>query len=394
MLELLYQDGELSKKYLKKGEKLAKENLGAVKGRIDKAFFSKAKSASQEHKPSSKSVIDTSKMDDFLKFSDEEDEENEETQPTKQPVNSRASSKRPSFSTSFSSKKIETQSLALEENPSPDLADFHSPERPSNPARAIHETEFESPKQTGRNLMNEYEKNVIPPKEISLNEDEMLQMLAEAENDEAKEANELTETEISQLLEMDIEGGASTASKSTPRTNEKPQSKPNVTIQSTENEEDFDSLIEEINEGWDSHPHTIHRVQSQRIRLAALRQPHDRRSQNRKRSHSILLDRSLRGQSPRSGKALSLRANPCHDRIQQRLRHRGGRSASFVHSSREKVGGIADSDQGSPGGSAEYSPQGRSGHEKRDDAERDKEIRVRNRGNSRRSRMKRPEIEK
>lgn len=280
MLELLYQDGELSKKYLKKGEKLAKENLGAVKGRIDKAFFSKAKSASQEHKPSSKSVIDTSKMDDFLKFSDEEDEENEETQPTKQPVNSRASSKRPSFSTSFSSKKIEAQSPALEANPSPDVADFHSPERPSNPASAIHETEFESPKQTGRNLMNEYEKNVIPPKEISLNEDEMLQMLAEAENDEAKEANELTETEISQLLEMDIEGGASTASKSTPRTNEKPQSKPNVTIQSTENEEDFDSLIEEINEGWDSHPHTIHRVQSQRIRLAALRQPHERRSQN------------------------------------------------------------------------------------------------------------------
>ena len=315
MLELLYQDGELSKKYLKKGEKLAKENLGAVKGRIDKAFFSKAKSASQEHKPSSKSVIDTSKMDDFLKFSDEEDEENEETQPTKQPVNSRASSKRPSFSTSFSSKKIETQSPALEANPSPDVADFHSPERPSNPASAIHETEFESPKQTGRNLMNEYEKNVIPPKEISLNEDEMLQMLAEAENDEAKEANELTETEISQLLEMDIEGGASTASKSTPRTNEKPQTKPNVTIQSTENEEDFDSLIEEINEGWDSHPHTIHRVQSQRIRLAALRQPHNRRSQNRKRSHSILLDRSLRGQSPRSGKALSLRANPCDDRI-------------------------------------------------------------------------------
>lgn len=393
MIELLYQDGELSKKYLKKGEKLAKENLGAVKSRIDKAFFSKTKSASQEHKPTSKSVIDTSKMDDFLKFSDEEDEENEEKQPAKQPVNTRASSKRPSFSTAFSSKKIEAQSPDLEANPSPDLADFHSPERPSNPASTIREADFESPKQTGRNLMNEYEKNVIPPKEISLNEDEMLQMLAEAEKNEANEANELTETEISQLLEMDIEGGASTATKSTPLTNQKPQTKPNITIQSTENEEDFDSLIEEINEGWDSHSHAIHRVQSQRIRLAALRQPHDRRSQDRKRSHSILLDRSLRGQYPRSGKALSLRANPCHGRIQQRLRHRGGRSASFVHSPCEKVGGIAGSDQGSPRGSAEYSPQGRSGHEKRDDAERDEEIRVRNRGNSRRSRMKRPGVE-
>ena len=38
MLELLYQDGELSKKYLKKGEKLAKENLGAVKVESTRPF--------------------------------------------------------------------------------------------------------------------------------------------------------------------------------------------------------------------------------------------------------------------------------------------------------------------------------------------------------------------
>ena len=94
--------------------------------------------------------------------------------------------------------------------------------------------------------MNEYEKNVIPPKEISLNEDEMLQMLAEAEG---TEADELTETEISQLLEMDIDGSATKEAKSTAVANEKSNARPKPSIQSTENEEDFDSLIEEINEG-------------------------------------------------------------------------------------------------------------------------------------------------
>ena len=37
----LYRDGELARKYLKKGEKSAKENLGTIQGRIDKAFFSR-----------------------------------------------------------------------------------------------------------------------------------------------------------------------------------------------------------------------------------------------------------------------------------------------------------------------------------------------------------------
>lgn len=266
MIELLYQDGELSRKYLKKGEKMAKENLGAVKGRIDKAFFNKGKSASQDRKPANKSVIDAEKMDDFLKFSDEEDEEEEveekktnkkeereieSSAPTYSQSETRSSSKRPSFSTSLSSKKVETRSPVFEVAPSSHLADSHASERGSNQANTLSEAEldtpsFETPKQTGRNLMNEYEKNVIPPKEISLNEDEMLQMLAEAEG---TEADELTETEISQLLEMDIDGSATKEAKSTAVANEKSNARPKPSIQSTENEEDFDSLIEEINEG-------------------------------------------------------------------------------------------------------------------------------------------------
>lgn len=39
----LYQNGELSRKFLKKGEKMVKENRGTVQGRLDRAFFKKGK---------------------------------------------------------------------------------------------------------------------------------------------------------------------------------------------------------------------------------------------------------------------------------------------------------------------------------------------------------------
>lgn len=264
MIELLYHDGELSKKYLKKGEKLARENLGAVKGRIDKAFFSKGKSVSQEHKPLNKSVIDTEKMDDFLKFSDDDEEEEEEgkspfTRRSNEPL---SSSKRPSSSSSHFSKRVEIHSSNFDVNPSSNLVGSQSPERCSNQSGASNEAEsdemsFETSKQTRRNLMNEYDNNVIPPKEISLNDDEVLQLLAEAENNDA---DELTDTEISQLLEMKIEGEATKEAKTSSIANEKESIKPKIAIESTENEDNFDSLIDEINEGWFSSPRANCRV--------------------------------------------------------------------------------------------------------------------------------------
>lgn len=105
--------------------------------------------------------------------------------------------------------------------------------------------------------MNEYDNNVIPPKEISLNDDEVLQLLAEAENNDA---DELTDTEISQLLEMKIEGEATKEAKTSSIANEKESIKPKIAIESTENEDNFDSLIDEINEGWFSSPRANCRV--------------------------------------------------------------------------------------------------------------------------------------
>ena len=55
--------------------------------------------------------------------------------------------------------------------------------------------------QSGRNLMKEYESNVLPAKEISLDEEDALRLIAE---DEANELDEPTELEISQMMEMDI----------------------------------------------------------------------------------------------------------------------------------------------------------------------------------------------
>lgn len=55
-----YRDGELAKKYLKRGEKSAKENLGTVKGRIDRAFFTRGKEFSavkKEEQPSKKRAV-------------------------------------------------------------------------------------------------------------------------------------------------------------------------------------------------------------------------------------------------------------------------------------------------------------------------------------------------
>ena len=42
-LAFVYRNGELSKKFLKKGEKMVKENKGSVQGRLDRAFFKKGK---------------------------------------------------------------------------------------------------------------------------------------------------------------------------------------------------------------------------------------------------------------------------------------------------------------------------------------------------------------
>lgn len=59
---MYYRDGELARKYLKKGEKSAKQNLGTVRGRIDKAFFSKGKEFSsvkrEESSSKKKAVLD------------------------------------------------------------------------------------------------------------------------------------------------------------------------------------------------------------------------------------------------------------------------------------------------------------------------------------------------
>ena len=43
VVDNLYHNGELSKKYLKKGEKMVNENKGTVQGRLDRAFFKKGK---------------------------------------------------------------------------------------------------------------------------------------------------------------------------------------------------------------------------------------------------------------------------------------------------------------------------------------------------------------
>ena len=59
-LDSVYRDGELAKKYLKRGEKSAKENLGTVKGRIDRAFFTRGKEFSavkKEEQPSKKRAV-------------------------------------------------------------------------------------------------------------------------------------------------------------------------------------------------------------------------------------------------------------------------------------------------------------------------------------------------
>lgn len=65
-----YRNGELARKYMKKGEKSAKQNLGTVRGRIDKAFFSKGKEFSsikrEEASTKKKVVLDDGKLSLYM----------------------------------------------------------------------------------------------------------------------------------------------------------------------------------------------------------------------------------------------------------------------------------------------------------------------------------------
>lgn len=61
----LYRHGELSKKFLKKGEKMVNENKGSVQGRLDRAFFKKGKefsAAPKESIPKKSAVMDGGKL--------------------------------------------------------------------------------------------------------------------------------------------------------------------------------------------------------------------------------------------------------------------------------------------------------------------------------------------
>ena len=152
---------------------MAKENQEAVKNRIDRAFFSKGKSTSKENPVKKQAALNEAELENLLNFDDEE------------PVVSHRPAKRPSSPASFSPKKVEEMDMAAID------VDVEEPK----------ESTSSDLLQSGRNLMKEYESNVLPAKEISLDEEDALRLIAE---DEANELDEPTELEISQMMEMDI----------------------------------------------------------------------------------------------------------------------------------------------------------------------------------------------
>ena len=164
---------------------MAKENQEAVKNRIDRAFFSKGKSTSKENPVKKQAALNEAELENLLNFDDEE------------PVVSHRPAKRPSSPASFSPKKVEEMDMAAIDV---DVKEMDM---------AAIDVDVEEPKeststdllQSGRNLMKEYESNVLPAKEISLDEEDALRLIAE---DEANELDEPTELEISQMMEMDI----------------------------------------------------------------------------------------------------------------------------------------------------------------------------------------------
>ena len=164
---------------------MAKENQEAVKNRIDRAFFSKGKSTSKENPVKKQAALNEAELENLLNFDDEE------------PVVSHRPAKRPSPPVSFSPKKVEEMGMAAIDVGVEEMS------------MAAIDVDVEEPKesassdfpQSGRNLMKEYESNVLPAKEISLDEEDALRLIAE---DEANELDEPTELEISQMMEMDI----------------------------------------------------------------------------------------------------------------------------------------------------------------------------------------------
>ena len=164
---------------------MAKENQEAVKNRIDRAFFSKGKSTSKENPVKKQAALNEAELENLLNFDDEE------------PVVSHRPAKRPSPPVSFSPKKVEEMGMAAIDVGVEEMG------------MAAIDVDVEEPKesassdfpQSGRNLMKEYESNVLPAKEISLDEEDALRLIAE---DEANELDEPTELEISQMMEMDI----------------------------------------------------------------------------------------------------------------------------------------------------------------------------------------------
>lgn len=164
---------------------MAKENQEAVKNRIDRAFFSKGKSTSKENPVKKQAALNEAELENLLNFDDEE------------PVVSHRPAKRPSPPVSFSPKKVEEMDMTAIDVDVEEMG------------MAAIDVDVEEPKesassdlpQSGRNLMKEYESNVLPAKEISLDEEDALRLIAE---DEANELDEPTELEISQMMEMDI----------------------------------------------------------------------------------------------------------------------------------------------------------------------------------------------
>ena len=164
---------------------MAKENQEAVKNRIDRAFFSKGKSTSKENPVKKQAALNEAELENLLNSDDEE------------PVVSHRPAKRPSPPVSFSPKKVEEMDKAAIDVDVEEMG------------MAAIDVDVEEPKesassdlpQSGRNLMKEYESNVLPAKEISLDEEDALRLIAE---DEANELDEPTELEISQMMEMDI----------------------------------------------------------------------------------------------------------------------------------------------------------------------------------------------
>lgn len=164
---------------------MAKENQEAVKNRIDRAFFSKGKSTSKENPVKKQAALNEAELENLLNFDDEE------------PVVSHRPAKRPSPPVSFSPKKVEEMDMPAIDVDVEEMG------------MAAIDVDVEEPKesassdlpQSGRNLMKEYESNVLPGKEISLDEEDALRLIAE---DEANELDEPTELEISQMMEMDI----------------------------------------------------------------------------------------------------------------------------------------------------------------------------------------------